>query len=130
MSQLSVCSSSERHSLTKVNRFGILLFEVTCSLKQTACSKTDSSLYKPADRVCWGVCRPVNLPPGVDATPHGIAAAMARSHSYDWVLAAAEAPETDEEEGALAVMTPAVGLRVPIAAVPPGADERGVRGLY
>ena len=31
----------------------------------------------------------------------GIAAAMARSHSYDWVLAAAEAPETDEEEGAL-----------------------------
>ena len=45
--------------------------------------------------------RPVNLPPGVDATP-GIAAAMARSHSYDWVMAAAEGPETDEEEGALA----------------------------
>ncbi len=42
----------------------------------------------------------MNLPPGMDTIP-GIAAAMARSHSYDWVLAAAEAPETDEEDGEL-----------------------------
>ncbi|KAK9822864.1 hypothetical protein WJX81_005939 [Elliptochloris bilobata] len=45
-----------------------------------------------------GYSGPVNLPPGMDSAP-GIAAAMARSHSYDWVLAAAELPETDEEQG-------------------------------
>jgi hypothetical protein len=57
------------------------------------------SLLPPALRAR----RPVNLPPGMDTIP-GIAAAMARSHSYDWVLAAAEAPETDEEDGALVAL--------------------------
>ena len=97
------CAKSQPHPLSELLAQSIPQRRNASSLGKQAmvliCGGVSKTL-KPITLKTLEYGRPVNLPPGVDAMP-GIAAAMARSHSYDWVMAAAEGPETDEAEGAL-----------------------------